>query len=187
MICEHCGYLTTYSDAELELSGLNPADWRGFQFREGRSCIECGGTGYRGRTAIHELLDLTDLIREMILEKKPSSEVRKLAAQEGLHFLMDSALDRRAPRTHHTEGNQQGHLHRGQPLSDPKLQKLDRLEVERSARAQDRLQDMVNPIATRFAEVSYPRDRSRQRPFQCGIALESPRSPVLGRLELLFV
>ncbi len=94
MICEHCSYKTTYDDEMLELSGLDPAEWRGFAFTEGRGCIECGGTGYRGRTAIHELLDLTDPIREMILDKKPASEVRKLAAAEGMAFLRDSALDR---------------------------------------------------------------------------------------------
>ena len=56
--------------------------------------MECGGTGYRGRTAIHELLDLTDPIREIILEKKPTSEIRKLAHKEGMNFLRESALER---------------------------------------------------------------------------------------------
>ena len=70
------------------------AEWRDFDFREGSGCIECGGTGYRGRTAIHELLDLTDPIRELILEKKPTSEIRKLAQREGMSFLRESALDR---------------------------------------------------------------------------------------------
>jgi len=65
-ICEHCARTVHYSDAELMASGMNPADWRDFEFREGQGCIECGGTGYRGRTAIHELLDLTDPIRELI-------------------------------------------------------------------------------------------------------------------------
>jgi type IV pilus assembly protein PilB len=78
----------------LLASGLDPAQWLDFDFREGVGCIECGGTGYRGRTAIHELLDLTDPIREIILEKKPSSEVRKLAQQEGMQFLRESAIDR---------------------------------------------------------------------------------------------
>jgi type IV pilus assembly protein PilB len=56
--------------------------------------MECAGTGYRGRTAIHELLDLTDPIRETILAKKPTSEIRKLAQKEGMTFLRESALDR---------------------------------------------------------------------------------------------
>jgi type IV pilus assembly protein PilB len=93
-ICEYCVQEVRYDEEMLVSSGLDLSEWRDFPFREGRGCIECGGTGYRGRTAIHELLDLTDPIREIILEKKPSSEVRKLAQQEGMHFLRESALDR---------------------------------------------------------------------------------------------
>ena len=93
-ICEYCGRAVTYSDDVLLASGLDPAQWRGFGFREGQGCMECGGTGYRGRTAIHELLDLTDPVRELILEKKPTSEIRKLAQKEGMTFLRESALER---------------------------------------------------------------------------------------------
>src|ERR1700758_3207180 len=93
-VCEFCVKDVHYSEHDLLASGMNPAEWRGFAFREGTGCIECGGTGYRGRTAIHELLDLTDPIRELILEKKPTSEIRKLAQREGMSFLRESALDR---------------------------------------------------------------------------------------------
>jgi type IV pilus assembly protein PilB len=93
-ICSHCTYTVRHPDDLLITSGLDPAEWRDFEFKEGAGCIECGGTGYRGRTAIHELLDLTDPIRELILEKKPTSEVRKQAQKEGMSFLRESALDR---------------------------------------------------------------------------------------------
>jgi type IV pilus assembly protein PilB len=93
-ICDHCAYTTRHPEDLLVLSGLEPAEWRHFEFREGAGCIECGGTGFRGRTAIHELLDLTDPIRELILDKKPGSEVRKLAQKEGMSFLRESAIDR---------------------------------------------------------------------------------------------
>ncbi len=93
-ICEYCARTVKYPEDLLLASGMNLEEWRGFGFREGAGCIECGGTGYRGRTAIHELLDLTDPIRELILEKKPTSEVRKLAQKEGMSFLRESALDR---------------------------------------------------------------------------------------------
>jgi type IV pilus assembly protein PilB len=84
-----------YSKEALVSSGLDLVkEWQGFPFREGAGCIECSGTGYRGRTAIHELLDLTDPIRQLILEKKSSSEIRELARQEGMRFLRESALDR---------------------------------------------------------------------------------------------
>jgi type IV pilus assembly protein PilB len=94
MICEHCSRPIDVDRETLVLSGIDTEEWRNFQFYEGAGCIECGGTGFKGRTAIHELLDLTDPIREMILEKKPASEVRKLAQAEGMQFLRDSALDR---------------------------------------------------------------------------------------------
>src|SRR5579864_6752341 len=93
-ICEYCGRTVHYDDEVLHVSGLEPAEWREFDFREGAGCMECGGTGFRGRTAIHELLDLTDPIRELILDKKPTSEVRKLAQKEGMSFLRESALER---------------------------------------------------------------------------------------------
>jgi type IV pilus assembly protein PilB len=93
-ICDYCARDVQYTDEELVISGLDPEEWRGFKFREGAGCMECGGTGYRGRTAIHELLDLTDTIREIILEKKPTSEIRKQAQREGMTFLRESAIDR---------------------------------------------------------------------------------------------
>jgi type IV pilus assembly protein PilB len=93
-ICEHCAHTVSYGDDVLLACAMEPDEWRGFGFREGQGCMECGGTGFRGRTAIHELLDLTDPIRELILEKKPTSEVRKLARKEGMSFLRESALDR---------------------------------------------------------------------------------------------
>ena len=94
LICEHCKRRITMTDAQLEVNGLDPKEWHDIPLYEGQGCIECGGTGYRGRTAIHELLELTDNIREMILAKRPSSEIRKAARDEGMHFLRESALAR---------------------------------------------------------------------------------------------
>ncbi len=92
--CDFCSTYTTYSDDQLVANGLFPAEWQGFRFREGQGCIECGGTGFRGRSAIHELLELDDEVREMLLDKKPGSEIRKKAKEKGMHFLRDSALER---------------------------------------------------------------------------------------------
>src|SRR5262252_6040890 len=94
MICTNCQKEVHYPDEELRLSGLDPEEWHKAPFYEGEGCIECSGTGFRGRTAIHELLELTDNVREMILAKRPSSEVRRAAREEGMHFLRESALDR---------------------------------------------------------------------------------------------
>src|SRR3954465_14048855 len=67
LICESCRTVVHYPPDVLETSGLDPEQWSKVSFYEGQGCIECAGTGFRGRTAIHELLDLSDRIREMIL------------------------------------------------------------------------------------------------------------------------
>jgi type IV pilus assembly protein PilB len=94
IICPHCRQRVTYDDEYLHESGLDLAEWRTFPFTEGRGCMECSGTGFRGRTAIHELLDLTENIREMILERRPSSEIKRAAKADGMSFLRASALHR---------------------------------------------------------------------------------------------
>ncbi len=94
VICNSCRTAVHYAPDVLEASGLDPQQWGPVTFYEGQGCIECAGTGYRGRTAIHELLDLTDRIREMILARKPTSEIRRAAREEGMRFLRESALDR---------------------------------------------------------------------------------------------
>jgi type IV pilus assembly protein PilB len=66
--------------------------YRDFVFYQGEGCLECNGTGYRGRTAIHELLDLSDHIREMIIERRPTSEIKRTAHEEGMSSLRESAL-----------------------------------------------------------------------------------------------
>jgi len=94
VICPHCCQPVQYDDDYLLESGLNLDEWRSFPFTEGRGCMECSGTGFRGRTAIHELLDLTESIREMILERRPTSEIKRTAREDGMTFLRESALDR---------------------------------------------------------------------------------------------
>jgi type IV pilus assembly protein PilB len=94
VICPHCRQRVTYDDDYLRESGLDLAEWRSFPFYEGRGCMECSGTGFRGRTAIHELLDLSERIREMILERRATSEIKRVAREDGMTFLRESALDR---------------------------------------------------------------------------------------------
>jgi type IV pilus assembly protein PilB len=94
IICTHCKHPVTYPDAYLVESGLGLAEWKDITFYEGAGCFECGGTGFRGRTAICELLDLSERIREMILGKRPSSEIRRQAREEGMTFLRESGLEK---------------------------------------------------------------------------------------------
>jgi type IV pilus assembly protein PilB len=92
-ICTHCKQPVQVSHQVLEESGLDPAIYSSFTFHEGRGCIECNGTGFHGRVAVSELLDLSDHIRELILDRRPASEIKRAAKEEGMTFLRESALE----------------------------------------------------------------------------------------------
>jgi type IV pilus assembly protein PilB len=92
VVCVHCKKPVRYSSEVLRASGLDPDKWGAVQFVEGAGCLECSGTGFRGRSAISELLDLSDHIREMIISRRPTSEIKRAAGEEGMTFLRDSAL-----------------------------------------------------------------------------------------------
>jgi type II secretory ATPase GspE/PulE/Tfp pilus assembly ATPase PilB-like protein len=92
-ICQHCKQPVQVSHQVLEESGLDPAIYSSFTFHEGRGCIECNGTGFHGRVAVSELLDLSDHIRELILDRRPASEIKRAAKEEGMTFLRESALE----------------------------------------------------------------------------------------------
>src|SRR3954453_10528510 len=93
-VCAHCKRPAKVTRAMLEESGLDPALESTHTFYEGVGCIECNGTGYKGRFAICELLDLTDRILELVLEKPPTSEIKKAAREDGMRFLRESAVER---------------------------------------------------------------------------------------------
>ena len=94
IICPHCKKRVDYSPGELRESGLNPAEWADVALYEGKGCIECAGSGFHGRTAIAELLDLSDRVREMIIARRPTSEIKRAAREEGMTFLRDSGLNK---------------------------------------------------------------------------------------------
>ncbi len=94
LICSHCKRPVNVDAKLLEESALDPALIQRHQLYEGAGCIDCGGTGFKGRTAICELLNLSDHIREMILDRRPTSEVKKVAHEEGMRFLRESAVEK---------------------------------------------------------------------------------------------
>jgi type IV pilus assembly protein PilB len=100
-ICTHCKREVRAGATLLSDSGLDPAVYADTPFYEGAGCLECGGTGYRGRMAISELLDLSERIRELILSRRSSAEIRRAAREEGMTFLRESAVNK-ALRGHTT-------------------------------------------------------------------------------------
>jgi type IV pilus assembly protein PilB len=92
MVCPHCRR-TARADAQLlELSGLDAARYGEHQWVEGGGCEQCHGTGYRGRAAITEFLDLSVRVRQMILERRPAAELQAAAMEEGMITLRQSAV-----------------------------------------------------------------------------------------------
>jgi len=93
-ICPHCRRPAMVTDQQLEDSGLEADRYHGYTFYEGAGCIECNGTGFRGRMAISELLNLSDNIRELILDRRSAAEIKRAAKAEGMRFLRESALQK---------------------------------------------------------------------------------------------
>jgi type II secretory ATPase GspE/PulE/Tfp pilus assembly ATPase PilB-like protein len=93
-ICLHCKRPMKASAQLLEESALDPEVYGEATFYEGAGCIECDGTGFHGRLAVSELLDLSDTIRELILGRRPASEIKRVAKEEGMVFLRESALQK---------------------------------------------------------------------------------------------
>jgi type IV pilus assembly protein PilB len=94
VICGNCKHEVKATPELLIESGLDPDVYADTWFHQGSGCLECGGTGYKGRMAICELLDVNDNIRELILQRKSSAEIKRAARAEGMTFLRDSALNK---------------------------------------------------------------------------------------------
>ena len=92
IICPNCKRAKKVSADELREVGLKPEDAQNVHISEGAGCLECSGTGYHGRTAICELLDLSDRIREMIIDRRPTSEIKRIAREEGMITLRESGM-----------------------------------------------------------------------------------------------
>jgi type IV pilus assembly protein PilB len=92
LLCSRCKKRYQPADDELIESGLNPGKYRDHSYYQSVGCEICNSTGYRGRTAIHELIDMSDNIRELVIARRPGSEVRRAATDEGLGSLRESAL-----------------------------------------------------------------------------------------------
>jgi general secretion pathway protein E len=93
VVCPHCSEPHEPDAALLADSGLTPASAETFNFMRGTGCGQCRGTGYKGRKAIAEILNLDDEIREMIGTRMPIKAIKDVARRNGTRLLRESALD----------------------------------------------------------------------------------------------
>src|SRR5438876_5751009 len=93
LLCRSCRHPAEVSETLLRESGLDPDLYQDQVFHDAPGCEECGGAGFRGRAPVAELLDMSDRIRQMILERRPTAEIKQAAREEGMTFLRESALE----------------------------------------------------------------------------------------------
>lgn len=92
-VCNRCAQTYVPTETELQRAGLPLDLWLGHPLKRGTGCGDCRGTGYKGRRAIAEILVLDDELREMIVRREPSSQIKQLAKSKGTRPLIESALE----------------------------------------------------------------------------------------------
>jgi type IV pilus assembly protein PilB len=90
----HCKKEVEHGEQELAESGLDIASCRGHVFYEARGCELCKGTGFLGRQAIIELMEIDDEMRELFIRQEPLSTLKKKASERGTVFLRQAALEK---------------------------------------------------------------------------------------------
>ncbi len=86
-ICSGCKAPTTYSPEELRVLGADPATIEHISFMKGTGCDNCGGSGYRGRAGLYEVMAMSPTLRRMILIGSSTTELRDQAVSEGMLTL----------------------------------------------------------------------------------------------------
>jgi len=93
IVCPHCAEKIAPTQAMIDATGESPKLAAIFNWRIGRGCSECRGTGYKGRKAIGELLVLNDELREAIISRVPVRRLKELAKDSGLQFIRSAAMN----------------------------------------------------------------------------------------------
>ncbi len=92
VLCRECCRPAQPDRRLLEESGLDPEEEARHAYHDSRGCEACKGTGFRGRTAVAELVEITDAIRALILDRRPATEVLAAAQAGGTVTLREAAL-----------------------------------------------------------------------------------------------
>ena len=90
IICDNCKVIDENPDpSSLRLLNITPEDIEKHPIHKGTGCSKCQGTGYKGRIAIFEMVELNSEIRELAFEKAPTTELRKACQASGMRILME--------------------------------------------------------------------------------------------------
>ena len=91
-ICMECREPEAIAEEELITCGFAPSSASKIKPYKGKGCDFCGGTGYKGRVAIYEVLEMTPLVKELVLKNASSDEIKKQAIKDGMKTLRMCAL-----------------------------------------------------------------------------------------------
>src|SRR3989440_9025336 len=93
-ICSHCKEPVNYPPKMYEDLGIDPTFFDGVPLYRGRGCERCKNTGYSGRTAIIEVMTVTDEIRKLVIQRSSAHEIGKVAIALGMQTLRMAALNK---------------------------------------------------------------------------------------------
>ncbi len=94
VLCKHCKKPTDPHPDLIKAAGLTAEQCQNANFHDAPGCKECNGLGYIGRSAIVEMLEMNDELREMIASKRPVTELKQMARENGTVFLREAALEK---------------------------------------------------------------------------------------------
>ncbi|MCA9208456.1 MAG: Flp pilus assembly complex ATPase component TadA, partial [Planctomycetales bacterium] len=92
VVCNRCKTKVSLSESVLHDAGIPPELAEQANFVKGRGCGYCQKKGYRGRIGIYELMLVSNKIREMMFEGRPTQEIRTLAIQQGMTTLYSDGI-----------------------------------------------------------------------------------------------
>jgi type IV pilus assembly protein PilB len=87
VICQKCKQPFKPSESSLESAGFPPAMLATATFFRGAGCGHCGGSGFRGRLGVYELMMMSPKVRELTFEEAPAGTIRQTAVSEGMKTL----------------------------------------------------------------------------------------------------
>lgn len=93
-ICKKCKKPYKWSDAELTEAGVDPAEMAGVTTYRGEGCTRCGGSGYKGRMGLYEVLTLDRNMKQAVIDRSSASEIRILAVKNGMRTLRMDAIEK---------------------------------------------------------------------------------------------
>ncbi len=93
-ICKKCKKPYKWSDQELSEAGVDPAEMAGIQTYMGSGCPKCGGSGYKGRMGLYEVLTLDRVMKQAVIDRAPATKLRILAVKNGMRTLRMDAVEK---------------------------------------------------------------------------------------------